>query len=296
MSNPRIPYRMASDRARLPPPEPGKPLIVHVVVNVEYWPFDQPMPRKLLPGPHGNDKIPDVPNFSWVEYGMRTGFPRILHALKRRGLPASTTINASVIDVYPRVAEAMLEAGWEFMGHGWTQKALQNEPDEAAVIDKCKDKIAAFTGTKMRGWLGAGLSETMDTPDVLKSRGVDYVCDWVIDDLPTWMRTKHGPMIAAPYSLDLNDGPLWAGFGMHSNVQYERVVWTLETFEEELAANCRVLVLPLHPHLVGVPHRMNWLNRILDLLLARNDRVFMNGSAIADWYASVEPAPATMTD
>src|SRR3546814_13248410 len=90
-SNPRIPYQMASDRPRLPPPVPGKPLIVHVVVNVEYWPFDQPPPRKLIPGPHGNDRIPDVPNFSWVEYGMRPGFPRILRALKERGLPASTT-------------------------------------------------------------------------------------------------------------------------------------------------------------------------------------------------------------
>lgn len=59
MSNPRIPYRMASDRKRLAPPRSGKPPIVHVVVNVENWPFDQPMPRKLLPGPHGNDKIPD---------------------------------------------------------------------------------------------------------------------------------------------------------------------------------------------------------------------------------------------
>ncbi len=172
MSNPRIPYQMASDRARLTPPQPGKKLIVHVVVNVEYWPFDQPMPRKLLPGPHGNDKIPDVPNFSWVEYGMRTGFPRIVQALKSRGLPASTTINASVIDVYPRAAEVMLENGWEFMGHGWTQKALQTEPDEEAVIDRCKERIERFTGTHVRGWLGAGLSETMDTPDVLKSRGV----------------------------------------------------------------------------------------------------------------------------
>jgi hypothetical protein len=291
MSNPRIPYQMASDRAPLPPPKPNKRLIVHVVVNVEYWPFEQPMPRKLLPGPHGNDKIPDVPNFSWVEYGMRTGLPRIVRALQQRGLPASTTINASVIDVYPRVAEVMLKAGWEFMGHGWTQKALQSEPDEEAVIDKCLDRIKRFTGTKVRGWLGAGLSETMDTPDVLKSRGVDYVCDWVIDDLPTWMRTKHGPMIAAPYSLDLNDGPLWAGLGMPSNEQYERVVWTLETFEEELKTNCRVMVLPLHPHLVGVPHRMNWFNRILDMLLNRDDTVFMNGGQIADWYASVEPPP-----
>src|SRR5664279_4982255 len=259
MSNPRIPYEMASDRKPLTSPLPGKKLIVHVVVNVEYWPFEQPMPRKLLPGPHGNDKIPDVPNFSWVEYGMRTGFPRIVSALQRRGLPASTTINASVIDVYPRAAEVMLWAGWEFMRHGWTQKALQSEPDETATIDKCLDRISRFTGTKVRGWLGAGLSETMDTPDVLKSRG-----------------------------------PLWAGWGMHSDVQYERVLWTLETFEEELKSNCRVMVLPLHPHLVGVPHRMNWFSRILDTLLARNDTVFMNGGQIADWYAAAEPAPADM--
>jgi allantoinase len=290
-SNPRVLYEMASHRRPLPPPQPGKPLIVHVIVNVEYWPFEQPMPRKLIPGPHGHEKIPDVPNFSWVEYGMRTGFPRILDALERRKLPASTTINASVIDVYPQVAQSMLEAGWEFMGHGWTQKALQNEPDEIVVIDRCLERIKQFTGKPVRGWLGAGLSETFDTPDVLKSRGVAYLCDWVIDDLPAWMRTKYGPMIAAPYSLDLNDGPLWAGWGFHSNAQYERVVWTLETFEEELKHNCRVMVLPLHPHLVGVPHRMNWLNRILDLLLARPDTIFMNGSAIADWYASVEPAP-----
>ncbi|MFO1159111.1 MAG: polysaccharide deacetylase family protein [Reyranellaceae bacterium] len=291
MSNPRVPYRMASERERLEPPQAGRPLIVHIVVNVENWPFDQPMPRKLLPGPHGNDKIPDVPNYSWVEYGMRTGFPRILKALKDRGLPASTTINASVIDVYPRVADAMLEAGWEFMGHGWTQKALQSEPDEVATIERCLARIRDFTGKKVRGWLGAGLSETFDTPDHLKARGVDYVCDWVIDDLPDWMVTKHGPMIAMPYSLDLNDGPLWAGWGMHSNVQYERTLWTLETFESELQENCRVMVLPLHPHLVGVPHRMNWFVKILDLLLARSDTVFLNGGQIADWYARVEPAP-----
>ena len=292
MSNPRIPYQMATDRAPLPPPSPGKNLLVHVVVNVEHWPFDQAMPRKLLSAPHGKDMIPDVPNFSWVEYGMRAGLPRILAALRSRGLPASTPINASVIDVYPHAADAMLAAGWEFMGHGWTQKALQSEPDEVAVIERCLARIQAFTGVRTRGWLGAGLSETFDTPDLLKARGIDYVCDWVIDDLPTWMRTRNGPLIAAPYSLDLNDGPIWAGSSSHSNVQHDRVLWTLETFEPELVGTCRVMVLPLHPHLVGVPHRMSWFLKILDLLMARPDTIFLNGSQIADWYAAVEPPPA----
>ncbi len=125
----------------------------------------------------------------------------------------------------------------------------------------------------------------MDTPDYLKANGVDYTCDWVVDDLPSWMRTKHGPLIAVPYSLDLNDGPIWAGWGMDSDEQYRRTVSTLETFEDELKTNCRVLVLPLHPHLVGVPH---------DILVARKDTIFVTPSQIADWYAKVEPAPADM--
>ena len=84
------------------------------------------------------------------------------------------------------------------------------------------ERIKRFTGKPMRGWMGAGLSETMDTPDVLKSRGVEYTCDWVDRrSCRHWMRTKHGPLISVPYSLDLNDGPLWAGWGMHSNVQYD---------------------------------------------------------------------------
>lgn len=290
MSNPRIPHQLSTDRRKLPAPE-GKPLIVHVVVNLEYWPFDKAMPRKLQPNPHGMDKIPDVPNFSWVEYGMRAGYPRILRALKERGIRATAAINAQVVEVYPRVAETALDAGWEFMGHGVTQRALQDSPDEEGVIRETLDILRRFTGVETKGWLGPGLSESFHTPDHLKAAGIDYVCDWVIDDLPTWMRTEHGPMIAAPYSLDLNDGPLWAGWSHASDAQYLRVVETLQTFDTELEGNCRVMVLPLHPHLVGVPHRITWFNRILDMLAARPDVIFMTGNEIARWYASVEAPP-----
>jgi hypothetical protein len=53
-SNPRIPYRLASTAPALAPLE-GKSVICHVVVNVEHWPFDQPMPRKMLNAPHGKE-------------------------------------------------------------------------------------------------------------------------------------------------------------------------------------------------------------------------------------------------
>jgi len=59
LSNPRIAYELADERAPLAPPG-GKPLIVHVVVNVEVWPFDQPMPRGILSPPHGAAGRPNL--------------------------------------------------------------------------------------------------------------------------------------------------------------------------------------------------------------------------------------------
>ena len=60
MTNPRVPFSFTDD-FKLPPPN-GKSIIVHVVVNVESWHFEQPMPRKILTAPHGNETLPDIPN------------------------------------------------------------------------------------------------------------------------------------------------------------------------------------------------------------------------------------------
>ena len=76
-SNPRIPYRMADRSSGLAGPD-GKNLIVHLVVNVEAWRFDHAMPRKIITAPQGAEQVPDIPNFSWAEYGMRCGMPRLL--------------------------------------------------------------------------------------------------------------------------------------------------------------------------------------------------------------------------
>ncbi len=287
MTNPRIPYRLASNRTPLAPRN-GKPLLVHLVVNVEHWRFDQAMPRKLITAPHGLEQVPDIPNFSWAEYGMRAGMPRILEMFRDRGLPASTSINAGVIDAYPACAEAMLEAGWEFIGHGIHQRSMQGDADEAALIAEALEKIATFTGKRTRGWLSPGLKETEDTPDILKKLGVDYVCDWVLDDLPVWMTTKHGPLIAMPYNLEINDSIIYAIEKHASPEMYRRLHDTLATFNGELARQPRVLALGLHPHLIGVPHRIGYLARMLDELMARDDVAFLTGSEIADWFVSVD--------
>jgi allantoinase len=291
MTNPRVPFVLANERPPLSPPH-GKPLIVHVVVNVETWPFDQPMPRKILPAPHGQDSVPDVPNFSWAEYGLRAGMPRLFDLFAQRGIPASAFMNAGVCDDYPRLAEKIGEAKWEIVAHGLRQRSLQGEADEAELIERCLARLAQFYGRRPRGWLGPGLRETMDTPDLLKAAGIEYVCDWVIDDLPHWMTTRHGPLICMPYTLEINDSPIYAVQQQSSDDMLRRVRDTLECFAEEVKAQPRVLTIALHPHLIAVPHRIVHLRRIVDELQSRSDTVFMTGSAIADWFVAAAAGPA----
>lgn len=114
--NPRIPFRLEGDAPPLAPFR-GKRVVVNVAVNVEYWPFDQPMPRAILPPPHGIRAVPDVPNFTWVEYGLRVGMKRLLDLFAGLGIRASNLSNAQICTHCRRLAEAMLKAQRDFVGH-----------------------------------------------------------------------------------------------------------------------------------------------------------------------------------
>ncbi len=295
MNNPRIPFQIASKRPKLIPPS-GKRLMVHLVVNVEHWQFDQPMPRKLLTAPQGIEMTPDVPNYSWAEYGMRCGMPRILRSFQERSLPASVSINASVINAYPDLADEILQADWEFIGHGIHQQSIQAEKNEAETIRLALSMIEKFTGKQASGWLGPGLKESEHTPDILKSLGVEYIFDWVIDDLPCWMDTKVGPLMAMPYTLELNDSVIYAVEKHSSKEIYNRVVDTLKIIDREIDDQPQILTIALHPHLIGVPHRFYYLEKILDELQSRDDSLFMTAADIADWFKDQSPPPGKQRD
>lgn len=283
LSNPRVRFELSGARAPISPPQ-GRPLIVHIVVNIEHWPFDKPMPRSLIAKPHGQSRGPDIANFCWVEYGLRAGIPRLITVLGERGLPATAAINASIIDVYPSCAAAVAQAGWEFIGHGMVQRSLEHEDDEVAVIAASLDKLRRFSGRPVRGWLGPGFGETLATPDYLAAAGIEFIFEWCLDDLPTWMRTRHGPVLAMPYALELNDVTIFA-LEKHSSAEYfQRFRDTVATFEPELARQPRVLTLALHPHIIAQPHRLPYFIRTLDMLQKRSDTIFMTASEIGDWF------------
>ncbi len=289
-SNPRVAFQLASERASLKGPG-GKRLLVHLVVNVEHWPFAAAMPRAVLPSPHGRETIPDVCNFSWAEYGIRCGLPRLIELFGAQGLPASASVNLDVIRVYPQAAEAMRRAGWEFIGHGLVQQAVTGVGEEEQ-IRRVATELAEFAGGPVRGWLSPGLRETAITPDLLAEQGFSYCMNWGIDDLPCWMATRTGRLMAMPYSMELNDSVVFAVQNQPAADFATRIMDTIAWFDRpEAAGRTAVLGIGLHPHLIAVPHRLVHLARALEALAARDDVAFLTGSEIADWYAAAEPHP-----
>src|SRR5947208_16321394 len=155
----RIPYSAIVDRPPLKLPGNGR-VAVWTIVNVEEWSLERPRPRTVLPQPSshtaGQPLLPDLPNWAWHEYGMRVGFWRFLEVLNKFNLKATLAINGSVCKSYPRVAQAGLEAGWEFMGHGYLQRPKHHVGGERAAIGRSIEELKHRPGKAPRRWGNPG--------------------------------------------------------------------------------------------------------------------------------------------
>ena len=137
-------------------------------------------------------------------------------------------------------------------------------------------------------WLGPGLGETVDTIEHLKNNGIEFLHDWVIDDLPFWIRTASGPIVGLPYALELNDVPMYVIQHSTSDEMLRRLEATLAVFVREAKKQPRVLTFGLHPHIIGVPHIAYYFEKALDLLIDHPDTVFMTSSQIGDWFVEAD--------
>ncbi len=205
----RLAYSAIVDRPKLVLPG-GARVVVWTIVNLEVWDIARPMARQVLSPPTGQSLLPDLPNWSWHEYGMRVGVWRFFKLFERLGIRPTLSINARVCLDYERVAAQARAAGWEFMGHAYEQMPIHKVEDQRAMIHQSLDVLERFAGRRPVGWLGPGLTETYETPDLLAEAGVRYIGDWVHDDEPTEIRTAHGPLVTLPYTVELNDIPTMA--------------------------------------------------------------------------------------
>ena len=284
----RIAYSPIADRPRLKLPN-GARMAVWVIVNVEEWDAKLTMPSTVLTPPAGGSPSPDIPNWAWHEYGNRVGFWRLLKVFDEFKIPGVLAINGSALAAYPPIVEAAKARHWEFMGHGFTQRSMQKVENEREDIRKTADVIEAATGKRPRGWLGPGLTETWETPDLLKQEGYEYVADWVLDDQPVWLKTATKPIVNVPYTQECNDVAMMLIQHHKASEYYDRAIDQFEQIYEDAADSARFMALVVHPYIMGAPHRTKYFRRIFETIRQKPDVAFMTGEQILDWYLRTGP-------
>ena len=289
MANPRAEFSPIFHRAPLQLPD-GARLAVWPVINVEEWDINEPMARTVLPTPQGVSVIPDIPNFGWFDYGLRVGFWRLKRVLDACGVRATVSLNASVCLSYPQLVRESLDAGWEMLAHGFIQRVINKEPDERAVIRRTIDTIGEFCGAPPRGWMGPGLAETFDTPDILAEEGIEYLADWCNDDQPYRMKVKSGEMVALPYTVELNDIPIYLVQHHRAPELFERARDHFDTLYREGAESARIMCVSTHPYITGAAHRIQYYQKLFEYMQRFEGVIFMTGSEILDWYNAAAPS------
>ena len=282
-----FPYVPINDRPKLEWPN-GARLAVWIIPNIEFFPLTLGIPGSVY---SSHAPVPSVRAWAQRDYGNRVGIWRIMEVMQKHGVRASPTLNSDICDHHPQIVKAAVELGWEILGHNETNSRWLNqmEPEEEKPsIARTLSKIAALSGKKPAGWLGAGLAETWNTLDYLADEGVQYVADWVSDDQPFFITLDDGrKLVSIPYSYEINDSP----FLQTRNHAVEEFVSAIkrqfDVLYAEGARSARVMAICLHPYLIGVPHRIGGLDEAVSYIAAHDGVWFATGSEIVQaWLQS----------
>ena len=103
-----------------------------------------------------------------------------------------------------------------------------------------------------------------------------------MDDQPFPLRVRQGRLIAMPYSVEMNDVSALAT--AEADEFLENLKRQFDRLYAEGAESGRVMCVSLHPHLIGLPQRIGYLERALEYFNSFPQVWHAHGAEIANHY------------
>ena len=152
------------------------------------------------------------------------------------------------------------------------------------MIEDVIATIERASGQRVAGWLSPALTNTERTMDLLAEYGVKYTCDLFHDDQPQPVNVKSGRLISIPYSLEMNDIIVYNSDQSTPRHYGEIIKRQFDQLYAEGEESGVVMCIPLHPFLVGQPHRIEPFADALAYITGHDKVWVTTGREIADYF------------
>ena len=232
-----------------------RPLAVSVAVMLEGW----EAPDAPGIGPMGNPLRPgtiDLQARSWAEYGAKVGAWRLLKLLDREEVRAVFYTSGVVAAHYPDLIKAIADGGHTVAAHGWSQGTLPaylTEEEETAGIARCVEVLTNATGKHPGGWLSPRCTPSAHTSRLLAGAGFHWHADMFDSDLPEPIKTENGTLVGVPFTMEVNDMPLYVRYGNEPDA-FTHTLETIVSGWPRLGSDFGCLDITVHAHVFGRPY------------------------------------------
>jgi peptidoglycan/xylan/chitin deacetylase (PgdA/CDA1 family) len=255
-----------------------------VAPNIEFYEFNPPSNPQRKPWAR---PLPDVLAYSHRDYGNRAGWQRMMDAMDACGVRGSVSLNVALCEHHPEIIRECVDRQWEFYSHGIYNTRYtygMSIDQERAIIEDSIETVRKWTGQTIAGWLAPALSNNVWTMDLLAEYGLRYTCDLFHDDQPMPVKVKTGKLISLPYSLEMNDVIAYLTNQCPPRHYGEIIRRQFDQLFAESEQSGTVMCIPLHPYLVGHPHRIGPFAEAL-AYIAKHEGVWLaTGREIADHF------------
>ena len=276
---------------KLPPGWPaGRSLAVSVNVMLEGWTDDSapgigPMGNPLKPG------YLDLQARSWAEYGPKTGMWRLLDLLADARVRATVYVSGILAERYPALLRRIAADGHAIGAHAYGQNIVpvyQSREEEAHDIARCVALLEGAAGARPGGWISPRVTPSPHTAELLVRAGFAWHSDYADRDLPYRHATPAGPIVAIPFSMEVNDLPLYIRYGNAPEAFTGVLRRLLDGWSQPHNAPA-CLDVTVHAHVFGRPFGAIEFRAALELVHARPEAWITTHAQLAALYAPPSP-------
>lgn len=207
------------------------------------------------------------------QYGPEEGLARCLKVLKKQGVKGTFFVPGAVVEEYPKEVQRIDAAGHELAYHGWEHEDSLDLSweEEWKNMERAEQAFLNTVGKKPEGARGCFNVTHAYTPRMLRQRGYLYssvmkCCDFAY--LYPEEKKEEPPLVELPVDHSFDDYTFFFfSFGSpchRSNypVDYVFEYWK-DTFDELKEEGDKIMVLKLHPQLIGRASRAALLDRFI---------------------------------